>query len=208
MQKYIIIAGPQSSGKSTLLKYLKEKHPNWHFIEEKNPASVTGKKDFGAINSESELERKIIEEDILHIKKINRKNKKVIIIESDIFHYVYARYFIGKKEANDFFKQYLQAHQGYDPLVIFIKTTPSISWERRKPEYIKRIKNKRITDEKTVIKHLDQYKKIIEDLYPLWLKCYDKIPFKKLTIENLHGKKAEFLKKAEKIILSLSQKSP
>ncbi len=206
MTSYIIIAGPQSSGKSSLLKYLKTKYPKHIFIEEKNPASVTGKKDFGAINSGSELEKKIIEEDIKHIQEIDRKNK-IIIIESDIFHCVYADYFNGKKNANKYYRRYLKAHQGFNPVIIFINTLPEISWKRRRYKYVNRIRNKKIKSKKEIKKLLDRYQEIILQLYPIWIKYYKKVPFKKLMIENSYKSKNEFINEVDKIILSLLENS-
>ncbi len=202
MTKLIIIAGPQSSGKTTTLNYLKKKHPEWHFVDEVNPASITGKKDFGALNTSAQLERKIIEEDIKNIEKISRGHK-FVLLECGIFHYAYARYFLYKKIADEFFQKYLGAHHGLDPFVLFIHTKPDASWERRKGKYVKRLKNKGISEPDIMEKHLTKYREMIETLYPFWLDCYKKVPFPKMTIPNTVKSKGVFLKEADKVIQSL-----
>ncbi len=203
MPKLFIIAGPQSAGKVTLLNYLRKKHKNWFYVDEVNPASVTGKKYFGAINTTAELEKRIIEEDIKNIKNI-RRDHNVIILNTGIFHYVFALYFNYKKLANYFFKQYLNAHKGLNPYVIFINAIPEVSWERRKPKYIKRIEDKGITDPAIIEQHLAKYKKIIDTVYPYWFECYNRVPYPKLIIENSNKKKNAFLKEADEIITKLT----
>ena len=208
MSKLIVIAGPQSSGKTSLLNNLKKKYSNWHFIDEINPATVTGKKDFGAVNTGTELEKKIIERDINNIRNISRDHQ-IVVLECGIFHYVYARHFIYREQANFYFKEYLKAHKGLDTHVIFIKTIPEVSLERRKEKYLKRIMDKGITDKKIIDEYLEQYRKVIDDLYPLWLECYKKVPFPKIMIENSYKEKSRYLKEADEIIQSLlPQKSP
>ncbi|MBI5126918.1 AAA family ATPase [Candidatus Roizmanbacteria bacterium] len=208
MSKLIIIAGPQSSGKTTTLNYLKKKHKDWYFVDEVNPRTITGKKNFGAVNTNADLEERILNGDIDNIEKIDRK-KDTVILESGIFHYVYARYFLYKKLADRYFGEYLQAHQGLKPYVFFIKTDLEVCFERRKSMYLKRILEKGVNDKTIIDKHLNEYKKIMEAIYPFWFDCYKKVPFPKISIENSYKAKNDYLKEAEEIIKSLlSQKSP
>jgi deoxyadenosine/deoxycytidine kinase len=202
MTKLIIIAGPQSAGKTTLLNYLKSRYNNWYFIDEVNPASITGKKNFGIINTSADLQRKIIEADIENIIKIKRDHQ-FVLLESGIFHYAYARFFLYKKIAEEYFQKYLEAHKGLDPIVVFIHTNPSASWKRRKSKYLKRITDKGITDPDIKEQYLEKYREIIEKLYPYWLESYKKMPFPKMTIPNSNKSKNKFLKQAEQIIISL-----
>lgn len=202
MTRLITIAGPQSSGKTTLFNHLKKKYKKYVFLPEINPKSITGKKDFGAINTYESLERRITKIDIDRIKKIDRNNK-IIVIETGIFHYVWTENFLDKKTAEKYFKKYLDVQKKFHSFVIFIDTKPDISWKRRKEIYKQRILNKGIHDKSIIKKYLQEYKKIIFNLYPLWLKCYKKIPFEKIMIKNSTKAKTTFLKQAEKIILSL-----
>ena len=202
MTKLIIIAGPQSSGKTTLFKYLQKKHPNWQFVSDTDPRTVTGKKHFGAVNVSAELEEKILEQDLKNIKNIDRK-KEIVIAECGIFNCVYAQHFLYEKLANHYYKEYLKIYEGLNPYVFFIKTIPEISWQRRKEKYRKRILDRGVTDQKIIEEYLYEYKKIIETLYPSWLEFYKKIPFKKIMIENSYKEKGQFLKEADKIIQSL-----
>lgn len=207
MTKFITVSGPQSSGKTTLLNYLKKKYPHWQIIDEINPASITKKKDFGALNTSVEIEKEIIEANISLVSSIER-NHKTVLTEQGIFNYVFNQYFLYKKLADEYYHKLFKAHNGLDCFIVFINIKPEISWQRRKEKYIKRITNKGINDKNIIDEYLEQYKKIIFDLYPLWIKCYKKIPFKKITIENSYKEKHIFLEEAEKTILSLlSQKS-
>jgi len=199
MTRLIIIAGPQSSGKTTVLKHLRRLHKNWEFIDEINPTSITGIKNFGAINTTEELEKKIIETDINKIKSINR-NFNTAVIETGIFHCVYASHFFSEKIALQYFNMYLKAHEGLKPYVIFIDTKPQVSWERRKGRYLKRIREKRIREKKKKELLLKKYRKTIDDLYPHWLRIFKKIPFEKIKMMNNHENKSEFLENIDRIL--------
>lgn len=205
MTKLIIIAGPQSSGKTTCLNYLKKNHKDWEFVDEVNPRTITGKKNFGAINTNADLEQKILEEDIKNIQNIDR-NRKIVILESGIFHYVYARHFLYKKLADHYYLEYLKAHEKLNPYVIFIKTDLDVCFARRKPKYLKRILEKGVTDQNVINQFLDEYKEVMRAIYPYWFDCYKKVPFSKLMIENSNIEKNIFLKEAKKIVLNIVNK--
>ncbi len=208
MPKLVIVSGPQSSGKTTLMNHIKANHKDWFFVDEINPAFITGNKDHGAFHTGPELEKKIIEKSLNIINNLDMK-KNVTFLETGIFAIVFARYLMDEKTADEFYRQFLKAFEGLELYVIFINTVPQVSWERRKEKYLKRIKNNGEVDKDLIDKHLNRYKKIITELYPLMLKFYDELPFPKTMIENSNKEKSTFLKEAEKIIFSLlSRKSP
>lgn len=187
--KLLIIAGPQSSGKTTAFNHLKTKFPNFHYQEEINPYYLAGKNHPGGAFTTSELELKLVEADLEMLSNLN--NHKTVILETSIFHLVYTEYFSGKKIAEDFYKKYLLLHNRFDSLLLFIDTKPEISWRRRYPHYLKRIG--RLNGKNNSFDILEKYQKTIYDLYPLWHKWYVKIPFKKLTIRNSFKTRKNFL---------------
>ncbi|MGB9883701.1 MAG: hypothetical protein ACPLRN_04315, partial [Microgenomates group bacterium] len=104
------------------------------------------------------------------------------------------------KSAKTYFKKYLKIYKNYQSMVIFIDVKPKISWKRRKNKYWQRIKEAGIIDKDEIKKRFKKYKKIIFDLYPLWLKYFKIIPFQKIIIKNSYKTKKVFLEETEKKI--------
>lgn len=181
--KLLIIAGPQSSGKTTVFKLLQKKYPNATFVPEVNQYLIYGKKHLGSAYVTKETELLISKEDIRITKKIDR-SKKLVIMETGIFHAAYLEKLVGRKTADKFYPKYLDAHTGLDPIILFIDTKPQTSFKRRKKIYLKRIADAKIKDSKVKQEMLEKYKKNIYDLYPFWIKYYKKFPFKKVVIKN------------------------
>src|SRR3989338_11118088 len=98
--KLLIIAGPQSSGKTTAFNYLKSRFPNFYYQEEINPYILMGKNHLGGAFTTHDLEVKLAEADLLMLKNIINHVKghhNCIIIETGIFHLVYTEKFCGQK---------------------------------------------------------------------------------------------------------------
>jgi len=203
--KLITIAGPQSSGKTTIFNLLKENYPQALFLPEINP--FTFKKDhLGAAYVTKKFEKQIVEADINQIKNLKhslynnrlKNNKKsrprTVIVETGIFHLVYLdETIVGKKTAEKFLSKYLLALQRFKPLILFIDTKPHVSWQRRKNHYIKRLKKTKSTSGKEKKKFLERHKAKIYRLYPLWLKHYQKLPFKKIIVKNSYKDYSKFI---------------
>lgn len=194
MAKLIIIAGPQSSGKTTLFNVLKNRFQSWRFIDELNPYRVVNKDHPGAAFIDKALELKLLEEDLKVIKTID--NKRTTVIETGIFHVVYGDKFCGAKIAQKYLEKYLKLHEKLESLIFFIDTKPEVSWRRRQNKYLERIKKLGISDEKEVTKHLAKYQKNLYSLYPLWLKYLEKCPYKKIVFRNSYINEDEFIREA------------
>lgn len=201
MKEFLIIAGPQSSGKTTAFNYLKNKLINNHkkketvkFFPEVNPYSIVGKDHLGGAFTNKELEIKIIKKDLELLKNINSLPDRMtpIIIETGIFHLVYGEIFCGVRITNSFYQKYLELHKNLKTKIIFIDTKPEVSWKRRKAIYKKRTAN--FTNPQERKKALERYRLTIERLYPLWLKWYKKLPFEKYMIRNSYKKERLFLR--------------
>lgn len=181
--KLIVIAGPQSSGKTTIMKLLEKKYPHIPFIEETNQFTVVDKNHLGGAYVDSETERQINEADIEKIKTIDR-NQGFAFIESGIMHIIYMEYYCDEKTAIDYLKKYTKAYEGLHPIVFFIDTKPQISWRRRRKTYIQRIDRAGVTDSKKRREMLGFYRTRISNIYHIWHKYYRLIPFEKYMIKN------------------------
>lgn len=178
--KLIIIAGPQSSGKTTVFKRLQQKYPHWSFFPEINPYFFN-KQHLGAAFADKKLTLMVTDKEIESAKRLIG-HKQTLVLETSIFHLVYVKFYAGEKEANQYFQTYLRLYDKFDPLIIFIDTKPEISWQRRKEKYLKRLAN--IPDPRIKNEMFSTYQQRLYDLYPLWLKYYYLIPFKKIMIRN------------------------
>jgi len=199
MKKLIIIAGPQSSGKTTLFNSLKKKVKNAVFLKEINPFTLVGKKHLGGAFVDLKLENKIIDNDLKRlIKIINQEfQKKLIIEETGIFHLVYLKKLTNGKNFRYYYQKYLKVYKKFLPKIIFIDTKAQISWQRRKSIYLSRLK--KITDQKQKNLLLKKYRQKIFELYPQWHLLYNHLPFKKVLIKNSYKTRADFLKETLKM---------
>ncbi len=191
MAKLIIIAGPQSSGKTTVFQFLQKKFPAFHFVPETNMYSVIGKNHPGAAYVTKDLEIQIVKKDIKKIKAIPR-TVQIAVMETGIFHLMYLEAIADKKTAETYYLKYRKAHGKLQPVILFIDTKPAVSWKRRKPIYEKRITH--ITDSKERETVMKKYRSTIYRFYPLWLKWYKKFPFEKYMIRNSYKTEEAFLK--------------
>ena len=201
--KLITIAGPQSSGKTDTLEIISKYFPKFPIYFEVNPYSVVSKNHLGAAFTDSSLTKKIADIDIKNIRKIPRDNK-IHILETGILHLCYLEHICSNYCAEKYLKKYILAQKNFHSIIIFIDTKPEISWKRRKPIYLKRIKDNIINGlhEKKIT--LNKYRKIIYDLYPLWLKYYHKAPFEKYMIKNSCKSYSVFKKELIDIIRKLT----
>lgn len=196
--KLIIIAGPQSSGKTTVINLLKKKYPYLAFIEEINQYTLAGKSHMGAPFVTKKMELQIGDATIKAIRSAHSSGKKVII-ETGIFHLAWLEEACGSVEANSYFTKYILAHDSLDPRIIFIDTKPTVSFFRRKKIYLKRIRKAGIIDVKVKDEMLAKYKIKIVKMYPYFLKYYHKIPFKKIMIRNSYKKYDDFIDEVSQI---------
>ncbi|MDO8609971.1 MAG: deoxynucleoside kinase [bacterium] len=201
--RLIVIAGPQSAGKSTALKLIKSHFPQLPIIDEVNQYSIISKSHRGGAYVNLETEYKILNEDIKTIQNIKR-NGIIYIMETGILHLSYLERLSNAKITDGFYKKYISAHNNLYPIIFFIDTKPQISWKRRRPTYLKRIKANNIADPKEKQIALKKYRQIINELYPLWLKYYHKVPFEKYMIKNSYKSYSVFKKELLDLVHKLS----
>ncbi|MFZ6034603.1 MAG: deoxynucleoside kinase [Patescibacteria group bacterium] len=200
MAQFITIAGPQSSGKTTAVNHLRRKHPDWYFLDVVDPYTIGGMQHAGAAYTDRDLQTNIMKVELMKLNAMKNKVNPVFLAEMGIFRLVYARYFYGKGLPDEFFDQYINAYEAFDPYLVFIDTKPEISFHRRKNRYIERIKNRGITDKKKFDKMLKKYQDTVFHLYPYWLKFYDRIRFPKTLIKNSYISEQEFLNEIDKAV--------
>ncbi|OGK62782.1 hypothetical protein A2334_01035 [Candidatus Roizmanbacteria bacterium RIFOXYB2_FULL_38_10] len=199
--KLYIIAGPQSSGKTTVWQYLHDTHPSWNFIPEINQYVLKGKDHMGGAFVTADLEAEITKQEIKHIASLKRDGK-THVSETGIFHLVYLEHYCGKKAAVESLPQYMTSYKGFEPHVLFIDTKPQTSWERRRLIYERRLDKAGIKNTKERSMALTKYKTLMEELYPLWKKYYNIFPLKKIRISNSYANIARFKKDVIKSFLS------
>lgn len=203
MNHFITIVGPQSSGKTTALEYLRKKYPKWHFVEEINPYTIASRDHLGGAYSNEELQIKISEITLIKIRSIENSYNPVSIIESGIGNLIYTRFFSSKKLAEEYFEKFYNEYDKLNPFIIFIDTKPEVSFLRRKEKYIERIKKQGMTNPKQFSNSLNKYEKIIYDLYPHWIKFYEKLPYPKFLIKNSYISEAKFFQEVDKAVSSI-----
>lgn len=203
MAQLITIAGPQSSGKTVAVNYLKKKHPSWGMLEVIDPYTIGGMEHPGAAYTDRDLQVNMMKIELIKLNSLRNKNNPIFMGELGIFRLVYTHYFYHKKLAGEYFDKYIDVYNDFDSSIIFIDTKPEISFQRRKNKYVERIKNRGITDKKSFDQALKKYQDTIFHLYPHWLRFYEKINFPKALIKNSYISESEFLNEIEKTVSSL-----
>lgn len=190
----LVIAGPQSSGKSTAFRYLQKIYKKVNFVPEVNPVTIVGNSHFGGAFADRKIQKIIAGITLQKLAEFSRTNN-IYISETSIFGAVYYEKICGEKEANDYLEKLINICKKFKIIIIFIDTKPQISWSRRKNIYLKRIKHIKKASEKK--KMLDIYKKNLFDLYPIWLKYYHLFPYQKFMIKNNRKSFSKFIKEVE-----------
>lgn len=198
---YIVIAGPQSSGKTTAWQYLKEKYANLaDFNPEINPYTLFKNTQLGSIVATKKMQKKIHQADLTRIKNITIN--KTQVTETCLFHLVYYALIVGSDFYHQAWQDYKQALSSFNLKIIFINTLPEISFARRRENYQQRIDNeiktRQLKGEKarTFSKEtMAKYKQRINDIYPWWMKVYQDIDYAKtkVMIQNNHQFLDKFL---------------
>ncbi|MCX6750683.1 MAG: hypothetical protein NTZ83_04455 [Candidatus Pacearchaeota archaeon] len=185
--EYLIIAGPQASGKTTTKKYLEGKcsdYPDKNFIFLEETREIVNKKysPFGTLTVTRDLEYKMIEEDLkrLNIIEETEKNKDLFYVdETSIFTLAHST--LHGIETRDYFNEYIDVLKKLNSKIIFIDVNPEISWERRKEKYEKRVAGMHEDEKKNAMKEFRTY---LNCAYPELIKMFRQINLPKARITN------------------------
>lgn len=198
MAYFIILTGPQSSGKTSSFRHLKSVYKSAKFIEEVTPYDFKGS-DHPKYISTYGIQEELAKKTITLLKKIDPEDN--YFMETGPMQIVYLEKYSGVEKASLYFKKFLKIMTAWNPILVFIDTKPQISFKRRKNIYLKRIEKHKLQDSRKAF--MDIYRQKIFKLYPLWHKWLNKFPFEKIIIKNSYKSEEEFRVNLDKIILSL-----
>lgn len=193
MSELIIIAGPQSAGKSTVIEDLNKRFRSLSpFLPERNRPIIFPLQEscqivihkyglLGAIFMKQEQEHEVMECDFTRMRALlNRDGKKNIIYldECNIFTIAYA-IARGTLEVDNMFGLYLDFLKRLNAKVIFLDISPEISWKRRVEKYKERLVYFPKRRHSNIMR---RFREQISQVYPLLKDIYKKLPFPKTTI--------------------------
>jgi len=209
--KIVVIAGPQSSGKTTSLKYLREKYADQlDFHPEINQNTLFPEAKMGSVAVTPEMEREIVQTDINHLDNLPPSDL-LQLAETAPFHLVYSHHLDPDyyQEAILGYKQALEKHELY---IIFIDTKPKVSFARRKRTYLARVK-KAIKEQNLSPEEASsytrsmmlKYERAITERYPIWKNVLSEINYAKgkIIIPNNHSNQDKFLAEIEAAFLTI-----
>jgi len=206
--KIVVIAGPQSAGKTTATGFLANRHKDKvKFYDEVNQYKLFPEKTkLGGVVVDEKMERAIHEADIERTRKIVKEEKRSLI-ETAMFHLVYHEKLIGREFYELADREYREVFEGVDLRIIFIDTKPEVSFRRRRPIYEARIEREikekgwigRVASEFRRMM-LEKYKKRMEENYPWWKRVYEEIDYaqEKIVIENNERSQEDFLAEVDR----------
>ena len=185
--QYLIIAGPQASGKTTTKNYLEKRcndcnNKNVIFLQETRSIINRKYNPFGALTITRDLEYKIIEEDLKRLKDIEEteKNKEIIYVdETSIFSLAHSG--LHNIETKPYFKEYLDVLKKLNPKILFLDVKPEISWLRRKEKYEKKVADMGEDERGEAMKEFRIY---LDYVYPELIKMFEQINIPKARITN------------------------
>lgn len=209
----IVIAGPQVCGKTTASRIISQKFKNILFHPEINQYTILGGNHLGSAYVSWELEEKIIRADLARLARIVSDKRDLIhLAETGIFHTVYSQIF-DVPQAQKFIKEYEKLYQEAKIGILFINTTPAVSWARRRGYYLKRtlseIQKRNLEGnqaKKLREEMMGKYKARIFNLYSLWLSTFEIFSYPKIKIANNGKNLAVFEKKITRGFLKLARK--
>jgi len=185
---YILIAGPQASGKSTAVRFLGEILPKAVVHNECGAFVLSSMRGSGGAFVTEDMERKILE---CELGKLRGIVDGVHVDETGIFSVAHARALGFSELAEEFLPRILDELGRFDVRVIFVDTDSAISWERRKHVYIDRGFS---SDE------MEKARAKIDRTEGELMRFYENSSFEKVLIENNSSDLIEFRGKIEKTI--------
>lgn len=187
MARLFVVAGPPASGKSTLIKLLANPYPSWRLI-------TNNFFDFLPVLKEKKELEKNFDQDFKFIKDFNLK--KNTVLENGILNAVYYHLFLGAKKTEAYFLKTQKIYQKLRPLIFYIDTKPEISFRRQQEDFKKLLHKNGIIKPELITRYLTLYQKSLYDLYPLFERYLNKLPFEKITLKNSYITQEEFIRQS------------
>lgn len=188
MNNFIIIAGPQASGKTTCKKVLHDlltkEYPKKNIISLEEAGQIVIKKHnaSGGMFLQSKHEHEIINLDINRMKIIleNSGEENIYIDETNIFTLAHATT-RGIEVAKKIFFDYLELLRRLEAKIIFLDTPPETSWKRRKKTYAKRSLTFPESKRNEIMKGFENY---LKKLHPQLIEIFKKTELSKIKIDS------------------------
>lgn len=176
---FIIIGGPQASGKTTAQKHIKEtyrdiiilKEAAQILIEEERKKEVV----IGAALVSAGFEKKILDFNLKRTNEILSKGNsgKIYLEETYVFNLAHMAVKIPEM-VDEYYPKYIKSLKPFKVGIIFTNVPPEVSFKRRKSEYMRRYKGRENFDE--LIRKSRDY---IYKIYPSLIAVYKRLPFPK-----------------------------
>ncbi len=197
MSRIVIVAGPQSAGKSTVLTKLNYQPaavaplfpggtaPFLFPIQESRQIVVHKHMLLGGIFMSLENEREVVACDLERMDRMLEQDQTrfIYLDECNIFTVAHAAAH-DMFDIQGYWDKYIQRLTKLKASVIFIDIPPSISWERRLPRYQQRLVYFPREQHEEI---LARYQAYLEDLHPRLHDVYSRLPFPKAMLNGLHS---------------------
>jgi len=181
---FIIVAGPQGSGKSTAQRHLAQRYSNivilieaarTLFDEDRSKGIVSG----GALVG-SGFEKRIMNLDLERMSKISLEgdSQRIYLDETNIFSVAHES-LKDTAFAQQMYESYMKALRSFRVGILFTNVSPEISWMRRRRLYERRYKG--MTDFEERIRKSREY---LWRIYPEMIKLYERLPFAKRLVHT------------------------
>jgi thymidylate kinase len=201
--QYILIAGPQASGKSSVIRYISNKFQclatmdrnKYKYISNnignKMPANLVILQEMRQIVSQEHfvpggrfvdciIESEIIERDIIRLKRIlEEADNRIYVDETCLFTLAHAIFHNINIEV--ILPEYLNILRQFNTLLIFLDINKDTSWARRKHRYEQRVCD---FPYKEKVKALEEYRAYLDRVYNNLYKMYDDYEFPKVKIST------------------------
>ncbi len=180
---YVVVAGPQASGKSVAQKHIARTFENTIVLREAGQILLEKEQErgntLGGALVDSEFEKRVLQLDMARMKNIRDTPSSYIYVdESSIFAVAHAKV-KNPDLAEILFLKYTQALDSLNTGIVFTHVTPEVSWERRQRVYEKRYEG--TSDFAARMKRSKEY---IFRLYPHLVALYKTLPYPKQQVEG------------------------
>lgn len=180
--QYLVIAGPQAAGKSSLMRSLCLEESAMIPLEESRQIIVHKNQRKGAIFMTPADEIEVIHYDMMRMFTIIGKVSEgsFYLDETNIFTLGHARAH-GVDLLEGYFKQYTDMLARLQGAVLFVDIPSDVSWERRRHRYVQRLWDLR-PEEREVV--MAKYRAYLERLRPELIEIFDRLDCPKLRIDS------------------------
>lgn len=195
-RKFIVIAGPQAAGKSSVKGHIAGIYNQYHAsynkysrgyglsavvpLEEARSIVIHKHQIKGAISMSYLDELEVIHTDMGRMLTIMRDDDdRIFLDECNVFTLAHANAH-GIDITEGFYKQYCDMLQRLNTGMIFLDVPPDVSWERRKSRYEERHWKMPFHEKAKVMKAHRDY---MDDLYPRLCEMYESLDFPKAKID-------------------------